>query len=191
MRADRQKLVHAILFFHGNTRNWSKTKLYKLLHFFDFEIFSKTGSSPTGLRYYAWPMGPVPKTLQGEFRNPPADISAAMSISFGPSDDDRRDGPLVIRPKIEFNEKLFTRRELRVMRELAELYYDSYADDMILAAHDRKHPHGQPWHRVHEVEGRKGAEIPYELALERDGSISKERAEELADDAQMIAALAR
>ena len=190
MQRQREKLLHAIVFFHEHTFHCHETKLYKLLHFFDFEIFSKTGAAPTGLIYYAYPMGPVPKQLRGELREPPADLRAAMKVTVGQGTDDRG-RVLTIQPRIEFNAKLFSRRELRVMDELAEIYRDARADDMSKASHDRLHAHGWPWHEVHEVERNEWAPISYDLALEREGAISKERAEEIAADMLALAGLVR
>ncbi|HEV7681080.1 MAG TPA: Panacea domain-containing protein [Pyrinomonadaceae bacterium] len=46
------------------------TKLFKLLYFLDFEHYKKTGRSVTGLKYFAWPMGPVPVSLKDEISHP-------------------------------------------------------------------------------------------------------------------------
>lgn len=186
----REKLLHAMVFFHENTRHCHKVKLYKLLHSFDFELYRETGRSPTGLLYYAYPMGPVPKELQNELRDPPADIREAMAVTIAPGDD--RDGLLTIRPHIKFDEKVFTKRELREMRDLVDIYRDALAEAMSTASHDARHPHGRPWHQVHEVEGREWALIPYELALDdRPGTIAKDRADEMEMEARAMAGLFR
>ena len=59
----REKLINAIIYFAKNTTYCGKTKLLKLLYFLDFYQFKQTGKSVTGLDYFAWKMGPVPKEL--------------------------------------------------------------------------------------------------------------------------------
>ena len=63
----REKLINAIIYFATHTKYCGKTKLLKLLYFLDFSHFKRTGKSVTGLDYFAWGMGPVPKELFKEF----------------------------------------------------------------------------------------------------------------------------
>jgi uncharacterized phage-associated protein len=67
----REKLINSIIYFLKNTKNCGKTKLFKLLYYLDFMHFRETGRSVTGLDYYAWDFGPVPKKLYDEINNPP------------------------------------------------------------------------------------------------------------------------
>ena len=60
---EKYKLFNAIIFFLKNTKNCYKYKLLKLLYFLDFEHYRETGKSVTGLNYYAWEKGPVPKDI--------------------------------------------------------------------------------------------------------------------------------
>jgi hypothetical protein len=78
---DRQKMIHAIIYFAQNTRHCGKTKLHKLLYLLDFEHFQKTGRSVTGLDYFAWKMGPVPVALQNELDDPQEDFQAAIGLA--------------------------------------------------------------------------------------------------------------
>ena len=66
INSERQKLIHAIIYFASNTRACSKIKMFKLLYFLDFEHFKTTGRSVTGLKYSAWKFGPVPTSLVSE-----------------------------------------------------------------------------------------------------------------------------
>lgn len=59
----QDKLEQVVVFFGHNMRKLGKVKLFKLLYFLDFEHFRDTGRSVTGLDYFAWKMGPVPKSL--------------------------------------------------------------------------------------------------------------------------------
>ncbi|EKF17623.1 Panacea domain-containing protein [Nitratireductor pacificus] len=158
---DREKMIQAIIFFASRTRKLGKTKLCKLLYFLDFEHFKQTGRSVTGLRYNAWPMGPVPVSLYNEISEPPEEITAAVSIE----EKETKNGQmLAIRPKVGFSSRLFSRRELSILEALAREYRDSTADEMVEATHLEN----QPWHQVYEIEGKKQAEIPYELAVRKD-----------------------
>ena len=82
---DRAKLVNAIVYFGQHTKKCGMTKLFKLLYFLDFEHYKKTGRSVTGLRYFAWPMGPVPVSLKEELSQPEADLGEKIIIREVPT----------------------------------------------------------------------------------------------------------
>lgn len=155
---EREKLINAIIYFANNTRFLGKTKLCKLLYFLDFEHFREAGRAVTGLEYFAWKMGPVPVDLYEEVDMPEPDM--ADKIEFIEKST-RRGTMLVVKPIAEFDESHFTRREMRIMRSLADEFRDTPADDMIEATHLEN----QPWHRIYIEEGRRLQRIPYELAL--------------------------
>jgi uncharacterized phage-associated protein len=157
---EREKLCHAIVFFAENTQKLGKTKLFKLLYFLDFEHFKLRGRSVTGSNYSAWPKGPVPKSLFEEFEHPSKDLAACVQFSRIST---LRGGMNKVTAKTKFNSKLFSKRELSIMKSLAAQYRNSTADEMI----EQTHLENRPWHQIYEVAGRKQAEIPYELALNR------------------------
>lgn len=185
--AQREKLLHAIIFFSEKTRACHKLKVFKLLHLFDFRVYRESGKSPTGLGYYAWPMGPVPPQLYKEFDDPDPDMQVALLITkASDTDADFTDRRLVIRPRIPFNEDLFTQRELNALEEIAETYLTATGRQMT----DVTHLPGQPWHQVYEVQKKHQAPIPYSLALDsKPGSITKEQADEIEEEAREAAAL--
>jgi uncharacterized phage-associated protein len=191
MRAfKRQKLLHAIVFFIKNTRQCHKLKLFKLLHFLDFEIYRQTGKSTTGLRYHAWPKGPVPKDLHDELKHPQPDMRDVLIVRNAEADDPDSIGALQILARVPCDEDLFTKRELKVMRDLAEIFYDAKAADMSDVSHLRDQPWGRPWHQIYKVEKRPQALIPYTLALDdRPDSITREQAEEIEEEARALAGL--
>ncbi|MGH7598643.1 MAG: hypothetical protein ACREOI_20000, partial [bacterium] len=55
------------------------------------------------------------------------------------------------------------KRELRIMKKLAEQHKDTHADQMIEATHLEN----LPWHQVYEIQKAKNNLIPYEYALKR------------------------
>ena len=63
----KDKIANAIIYFAQHATSQGKplglTKLMKLLFYLDFEFYQKTGFSSTGLDYFAWEQGPVPKLV--------------------------------------------------------------------------------------------------------------------------------
>lgn len=158
---EREKLINAIIYFANHTRFLGKTKLCKLLYFLDFEHFKETGRSVTGMEYFAWKMGPVPVDLYEEVDMPEPDMADRVEFIEKPT---RRGSPmLVVRPISDFDDAHFTKRELRIMRSLADEYRDTQAENMIEATHLEN----QPWHKIYVEEGRRQEHIPYDLALRR------------------------
>lgn len=155
---EREKLINAIIYFAKNTRFLGKTKLCKLLYFFDFEHFKETGRTVTGLDYFAWKMGPVPVELYEEIDMPEPDLAEKVEFAEKPT---RRGAMLVVKPIAGFDDSHFTRRELRILKGLAAEFRDAQADDMI----ETTHLENQPWHQVYVEEGQRQGRIPYELAL--------------------------
>lgn len=159
----RQKLLSAIQYFVENTRSCGKVKLFKLLYFLDFEHFKETGRSVTGLEYFAWPKGPVPVALQNEFEEieKRPDFGDRFKISKKPTKKGFSFNH--IRPLREIDLGIFTKREFRIMKTLAETHYDQNADSMV----ESTHLENLPWHQVYTVEGRRQKRIPYEYAIRK------------------------
>ena len=154
----REKLINVMISFAHNTKKCGKVKLFKLMYFLDFEHYKQTGRSVTGLNYYAWPMGPVPVDLYAEFDLPAVDMLSSVQFEPIPI----KNGLMIyIKPIAEFDNSYFSKRELRIMDELASEYYDTSAEDMIEATH-LEH---KPWQRVYIQEGKKQQLIPYEYVL--------------------------
>lgn len=169
-----------MVFFITKTKYCYTLKLLKLLYFFDFQHFKETGRSVTGMEYFAWPMGPVPTSLYEELKNR---TKLKKFFSFIPEkfldSEFTREKAVRLRPKLNFDKSLFSKREIRIMNELIELYKDITAKDMTKASHDR----GRPWYKVFKEEKKPQQLIPYEYILDDSSkSVSKDFARELADD---------
>lgn len=154
----REKFVQTVVFFAKSVRKLGKTKLFKLLYFADFMHYRDTGRSVTGMDYFAWKMGPVPVSLFEEIRQPQPDLAACVefretSIATGQM--------LAVRAKCVFDSQHFSKRELRILNQLAEEFKDATADEMV----EKTHLENSPWHKVWDVEGRRQAQISYDLAL--------------------------
>jgi uncharacterized phage-associated protein len=157
----REKLLNAVAYFVQNTKACGKTKLYKLLYFLDFQHYTETGRSVTGLEYYAWPMGPVPRALHEELALPAQDFAAAFEVenlSLWNGNE-----MLKLRPLKPFDSSHFSKRELRILESLAGEFRTSTADQMVEATHLEN----LPWDQVYRKEGRPQELIPYELALRK------------------------
>ncbi len=177
----RDKLINAIIFFAKKTKRCHKTKLFKLLYFLDFMHFKETGSSVTGLDYFAWPKGPVPKDLYEEMQQPREDLRQSLTIrnlQVGDSGQDKT----MITPKAKFNQKLFTAREIKLMEYLAEVYKDATADITVKVAHLKN----DPWDTVYRIENRRQHIIPYEYALDSDSTVTIEEIKEKEEDEEIL-----
>jgi uncharacterized phage-associated protein len=153
----REKLIHAIIFFLENTKFCLKTKLFKLLYLLDFCHFKQTARSVTGLDYFAWEKGPVPKDLFEEFANPKKDLLQCIYIPKAKDPD----GIFRMKPRCKFDPFFFTRRELRLMEQIAYIFRDAKADNMI----EVTHLPNMPWDKTIKTKGEYN-KIDYFLALD-------------------------
>ncbi|HEV2508602.1 Panacea domain-containing protein [Bosea sp. (in: a-proteobacteria)] len=158
---EREKLIQAINFFVRNTKKCGKVKLFKLLYFLDFEHFKQTGRSVTGQNYFAWPKGPVPVDLNNEIENPMPDMAEAFQFQKKPIKDS---WALDITPNVEFSERNFTKREMMILKNLAEEYKNADANSMIEATHLEN----LPWDKIYNQDRKKQQIIPYELSIRND-----------------------
>lgn len=156
----REKLVQVVVFFASNVRKLGKTKLYKLIYFLDFQHYRDTGRSVTGLDYSAWPMGPVPVVLHEELNAPKGDWRGKASFKNIPV---AKGMMLSVTAESQFDGSHFTKREVRLLEDLAARYRDADAEDMVEATHLEN----LPWHRVWNEEGRRQEKIPYDYALKK------------------------
>jgi uncharacterized phage-associated protein len=156
---DRKKLIAAILYFAKNTKSCGKTKLFKLLYFLDFGHFKQTGRSVTGLKYYAWKLGPVPASLDDEFESPEPDF--LENIKLEPSN---CGGfyTLSVKPLKEPDLSNFSKREINLIQNLAEEYKNVTAVDIV----EKTHLENLPWYRVYIKENKPYDLIPYLYAID-------------------------
>lgn len=153
---NRERLINSIIYFTRNTKHCGKTKLLKLLYFMDFCHFRQTGKSVTGLDYCAWEKGPVAPSLFEELSRMKPDMDQALAIV--PDDDFQQ-----IKPKKIFDAQYFTPRQLKLLKELAFIFKDAKANEMIEATHLRN----EPWDKTKKYKGM-FKKIDYLLSI--DGS---------------------
>jgi uncharacterized phage-associated protein len=160
---EHEKLAEAVIFFVTNTKHCGLTKLLKLLFFFDFTHYRQTGQSVTGLEYRAWPKGPAPSDVWHDLAlGKPTILGDAVAVSHIVSNESSNKFTKLT-PKRAFDEKYFSKRELKIMQDLAEVYRDATADMIVEVSHLKN----GPWDRTLKAKG-PSAVIDYELAL--DGS---------------------
>jgi uncharacterized phage-associated protein len=159
-----EKLISAIIFFTKNATPRGQalglTKLMKLLYFLDFWHYKETGFSVTGQEYSAWPQGPVPADVWSELRLGAGILPKLKgSIVLLENPDVNL---FAIRPtkQAKFNESLFTKRELRIMNTVAEIFMEVNAAQISEASHMK----GKPWQKTLQSKGEKG-KIDYDLIL--------------------------
>lgn len=158
---EREKLINCVVFFAANTLHCGKVKLFKLLYLLDFAHFRETGRSVTGLQYLAWKMGPVPAELIQEWDQLEADLAHAVDIVPQKVIDYTRE--LVV-PKAQFDDSLFTKRELRLMEGLVERFHDDYSQPMVNVTHLER----GPWDKIWDNGRGNNTRIPYSLAVPDD-----------------------
>jgi uncharacterized phage-associated protein len=158
---EREKLINVIVFFAKNTQYCGKIKLIKLLYLLDFEHFRQTGRSVTGMDYRAWKMGPVPLEFYQEFDAPEQDLAAAIDVLPEKVIDYTRERVV---SKTDFDDSHFTKRELRIMENLAVRFRDSLSKPMI----DITHAELGPWETIWDNGRGNNERIPYPLALATD-----------------------
>lgn len=155
---EREKLIDAIVFFATHTEHCGKVKLFKLLYLLDFMHFQQTGRSVTRLDYRAWKMGPVPLELMQEWDQLEPDLAAAIRIVPEQVIDYVRERVV---PQRNFNESQFTKRELRLMEDLAGRFCKELTKPLVNFTHAER----GPWDKIWD-EGRGNNErIPYTLAV--------------------------
>lgn len=177
IKQTREKLLNAMIFFLKRTKKCGKLKLLKLLYFLDFIHFKQTGRSVTDLRYFAWEKGPVPPKLFKELGNPEDDLKAHIAIIPGAPGEFLR-----MMPKKKFDSKFFSKRELRIMEQVGDVFKEANADDM----KEVSHLPNEPWDKTIKSKGL-SAEIDYMLSLDSTKeSLSIERVREILNEREEV-----
>lgn len=160
---EREKLLNAIIFFCNNTQKCYKLKLMKLLYYLDFWHFKETGRSVTGLKYNAWEKGPVPVKVYHEItpEKNPDDLKEYLFVEEEILNEITGSKKFVIKPKKEFNPKIFSKREIMILKKVAEIFKDAPGDLM----KDATHLKNAPWDKTIKDKGQ-NAEIDYMLSLD-------------------------
>lgn len=143
---ERQKLLEVAAFFVAKTRHCGLVKLFKLLYYTDMLHFRETGRGVTGLVYQAWPYGPVPPRLYEEIQQPEPDMRAVLSIQSPPRGNADESSPRATKIAVVRDPGTgdLTKRELRIVREVAEMFRDVTAEQIS----DISHAKNGPWDKA-------------------------------------------
>lgn len=177
----REKLIQAIVYFAQHTLHCGKIKLFKLLFLLDFEHFRMTGRSVTGSNYHAWKYGPVPMALAEEWDELQPDMAARIAIRSEQVIHFVRE-TVIPTPGTDFDDSHFSKRELRLLDELAVKYRDEYSPKMIDVTHAENGAWAKVWREGHGFD----QPIPYILAIAEDDPY-RDSVLEMADEYAAIA----
>jgi uncharacterized phage-associated protein len=158
VRHQNEKVFNAITYFTEHTSMCNKKKTYKLLWLLDSEHFQAIGRSVTGYQYFAWRMGPVPTALHEAIDSDDPNLTDAFDIQRTFS---KGHETITLVPKRPFDPKVFSKKELAILEDLANRFDMMTGDEMEKWTHQP----GTPWHQVWEIEGRHQAEISYEYVI--------------------------
>lgn len=179
MKLTEEKILNGIKYFVANTKNVGRTKLFKLLYFWDFIHFKRYGLSVTGYDYYTLPFGPVPRELYDKISRNDFPQDFKKEIEFNPVTDNEEEDTdtyktfsvLLKNRKIDLD--VFSPNELSVLKEVAEIYKNATAKQMTEVAHLPN----TPWAVTM---SRKGLNQPidYFLSLDNETPFDRETIEE-------------
>lgn len=151
--------------------------MYKLLAELDFRHFEEKGYPVTNLEYEAWPKGPVPRKLDNEISKNkdvvlPEDFADSLSCEkyeFEKTDGSSAHG-FKFRAKRKPDISVFSLREQRILKEVAEIYKTATATDASKASHEKD----KPW-----VKTPAGKVIDMVETIKLKAPITKEEAREI------------
>jgi len=173
-----QKILAGIKYFSTKTQNVGRTKLFKLLYFWDFMHFKKYGFSITGYKYYTFPFGPVPMELWEQIENDslPEVFKKEFKIVPDESIDEDQDGykkfKIILRnKKIDFD--WLSPNEKEILEQVAFIFQYSTAKEMTEISHLKN----SPWYKTKKEFGM-NKYIDYRLAIDDESTLDQETIEE-------------
>ncbi len=122
-----------VVFFSSKVEPW-KTKLNKLLFYADFLAFKKTCFSMSGVKYRAIKMGPVPSNFNSIFEY--LVNKNDVDVQIHEFSEDSIGEKFVAHPEREFNDKLFTSKELEILNQIATFFKESTTNNIIKFSHN-------------------------------------------------------
>lgn len=177
MTLREQKILTAIKYFSKTTKHLGRTKLFKLLYFWDFRYFSKHGKSVTGFDYITYPFGPVPEELFQKIIN--NSLPKEFNDNFEIEDDkeiDVEDKYKRFKVRLltkEINFDCLTKYEKDALDEVVEIFKDCTAKDIV----ESTHLPNTPWSKTKSEKGLNKV-IDYFLAIDKDTPLDKEEIQE-------------
>ena len=177
MNLREQKILNAIKYFVKNTNHVGRTKLFKLLYYWDIYYFEKHGKTITSYKYLTYPFGPVPKELFDQINEDKLpDFLKKEILIIDDTDTDTDDG--FKKFKIALKNKnidldVFTPYEKEYLTLVVEIFKDAPASLMSEATHFPN----TPWKITLDKKG-KFQEIDFLLAKSKDTPFDEEEIKE-------------
>lgn len=166
-----ERVQNSVLFFVERAKNVGITKLCKLLYFADSANFQERHISITGLNYYAWPRGPVPREVYDELQkdipqryrkyNLKSFITRERKHSSRAGDEECF---FTVRKNKRFDADYFTLNEMDIMNTIAEKYKYYLGTEVS----EESHMPGRAWERTWANGEGEGKLIDFNLDLEVD-----------------------
>ncbi|MBU4445258.1 MAG: SocA family protein [Candidatus Marinimicrobia bacterium] len=169
------KILNGIKYFVSNTRHVGRTKLFKLLFFWDFLHFKEYGLSITGYQYYTFPFGPVPVELYDQIINnnlPPA-LQSELKIIQDDEDEYKYKTFRVALKNKQIDYDWLTPNEIKILERVVLLFRDLTARDMT----EITHLPNSPYDKTLKDFGM-NKPIDYRLAIDKDSPLDQETVEE-------------
>jgi len=169
------RTYNVINYFINNTEYCYKTKLFKLLFLYDFAHVKETGIPATNLNYFAWPKGPVPNELFSKIDTRFENLKIENDSFNEYFDIEYREYPgkktaTKLVPKKEFDKNVLTKRQFKLLCEIANKHKYKNTDEMIEFTHESD----GPWDRV--FKSSKYSKIPFYLAKKYNSEQEKKEA---------------
>ncbi len=177
MTLREQKILTAIKHFANKTQHLGRTKLFKLLYFWDFRYFSKHGKSITGFDYLTYPFGPVPEELFQEIINNKLPKEFNDNFVFEDDKDIDTDDKYkrfkirLLKKEIDFD--CLTKYEKDALDEVVEIFKECTAKDIV----ESSHLPNTPWSKTKDEKGMNQI-IDYYLAIDKDTPLDIEEIRE-------------
>lgn len=172
MNIAQKKILNAIIYFVKNTNNCRKTKLFKLIYFWDFLHFKKYGRTISGYNYIAMPFGPVPIELFEQITNDelPDEFKKTFKV-IGEIDEEENSKSfrIAIREKVKFDPLWLSKKEWEILEQVAFIFKESTAKQMIEITHLKN----TPWDQTIKTKGL-GAPIDFMLAIDNETTLEIE-----------------
>lgn len=125
-----------MLFFAQHTSKCVAKKLFKLLYLLDVESFRLAGRTVTGLEYSAYTPGPVPHELAHQLEYVSEDIARYVRTVPIAAEGGKQRQEVLPAPGAEFDDSMFTPRQLSTMYSLAARYSDAELEAVDVSDHD-------------------------------------------------------
>jgi len=169
-KKERGKYENAILYFakYLTPRQLGKTKLAKLLYYFDFISYRDNGKPVTGALYYKQEYGSLAQDLTEVIGSLVADNKLEVNRIMVEGSDKQKDQ---FRAIAEPNEKVFNEYEQGLLRKLVTTYGGLPTEAIVAKSHLEA-----PW-----VKAKNGAALDYKFASDIedfDSDVAKEALEE-------------